>query len=201
MRLLRKSLVIMLILGLIFGQIAMAAPKQEGSGKDDKGQAVKVSDDSMKGTDDSMKGYTWMQEKKVILGNQVVNTTLPPVIKDGRTLIPVRAVTEAMQAKVEWNPTTSVVTITNMAGNIVIKFYLDPKDMGKVTVSENGVTTIVTPDSKSGRINNSTYVPLRFIAETFGLKVDDSKSGISLNPGPVIVPKQVKYFAQADIPE
>lgn len=183
MKTLKKAMVWLLVVLMVVGQVVAATP---GKGK---------------GDDDSIKGFSWMNEKKVILGNTTLNLATPPVIKEGRTLIPVRAVVEALKAKVEWDGATGIVTVTNQQGNIVIKFYLKPTDQGKVTVTENGVTRIAVSDSKPGKINNSTYVPLRFIAETFGLKVDDSKSGIQLNQGPQIVPKQVKYYAEAEVPE
>lgn len=180
----RSVFALLVIVALIVVQLGFATPDPDDDG-----------------TDDSMKGFSWMKEKKVILGNQVLNTSLPPVIKEGRTLIPVRAVGEALKAKVYWNVALGLVTITNKEGTIVINLYLKPEDQGKVTVTENGVTSIVSPDAKSGRINNSTYVPLRFIAETLGIKVDDSKSGINLNPGAVIVPKKMKFYSASEIPE
>lgn len=182
----KKVSVWLLVVVIILGQIAFATP-----GKDQ-------SDD--KGDDDSIRGFSWMNEKKILLGSQTVTTDLPPVIKEGRTLIPVRAVAEALLAKVEWDGATGIVTVTNQEGTIVIKFYLRGADAGKVTVTENGVTRIATVDSRPGKINNRTYVPLRFIAETFGLKVDDSRDGVHLNQQPTLMPKEVKYFAQAEVP-
>lgn len=181
----KTALVWMLVLTLAFGQVVLAVP---GNDKKDKG-------------DDDIKGYQMMNDKKVILGNTAINLDMPPVIKEGRTLIPVRAVVQALKAKVEWDGATGIVTVTNQQGNIIIKFYLKPEDQGKVTVTDSSGTRIVPTDSKPGKINNSTYVPLRFIAETFGLKVDNGKNGINLSQGPMVVPKQVKYYAESEIPE
>jgi len=36
----------------------------------------------------------------------------PPIIVNGRTLVPIRAISESFGAEVEWNPETSTVTIT-----------------------------------------------------------------------------------------
>lgn len=46
------------------------------------------------------------EEKKVI------ELDLAPFIQDGRTLVPVRAAAEALDAKVEWDDTTRTVLIT-----------------------------------------------------------------------------------------
>lgn len=109
----------------------------------------------------------------VFVRGKDVKFDVPPVIKGGRTLIPVRAVVNALGAKVEWDEATRTVTIikevanteTNNTAQVVIKLQID--------------SAIATVDGKevqldcAAEINNSrTIVPLRFIAETFGLKVD-----------------------------
>lgn len=99
----------------------------------------------------------------VFVKGQDVKFDTPPVIKEGRTLIPVRAVTNALGAQVEWDPDTSTATITR--GDIVIVMDLKNK---VVTVNGEIVKLLVSPEIN----NNRTFVPLRFIAETFNLKVD-----------------------------
>ena len=87
----------------------------------------------------------------------------PPVIKEGRTLIPVRAITEGLGANVEWNAETQQVTITK--GEKVIILVI-----GSGTAVVNGEEIQI--DSKSEVLNGRTVVPLRFIIENFGLKVE-----------------------------
>ncbi len=87
----------------------------------------------------------------------------PPVIKEGRTLIPVRAITEGFGANVEWNAETQQVTITK--GEQVIILVI-----GSGTAVVNGEEILI--DSKSEILNGRTVVPLRFIIESFGLKVE-----------------------------
>lgn len=87
----------------------------------------------------------------------------PPVIKEGRTLIPVRAITEGFGANVEWNAETQQVTITK--GEKVIILVI-----GSGTAVVNGEEIQI--DSKSEILNGRTVVPLRFIIENFGLKVE-----------------------------
>ena len=94
----------------------------------------------------------------------------PPVIKEGRTLIPIRALTEGFGATVEWNAEDRVVTVSK--GDVVIVFQLSE---GKVFV--NGEETAI--DVPAQIMNNRTVVPLRFILERFNLKVDhDPETGI-----------------------
>lgn len=97
----------------------------------------------------------------------------PPVIKAGRTIIPVRAITKGFGAELDWDSETREVTITK--GDITIVLTIDSN-----TALVNG--TEVSLDSKAEIMNNRTYVPLRFILETFGLKVnwDDDTDTIEI---------------------
>ena len=94
-------------------------------------------------------------------GNAKFDT--PPVIKEGRTLIPVRAISEAMGATVEYDVLEKIVTITK--DDKVIVF-----DLVEGTSFVNEIETEV--DVTAEVMNNRTMVPLRFIAEQLGLTVE-----------------------------
>ncbi|RJQ31962.1 MAG: copper amine oxidase N-terminal domain-containing protein [Peptococcaceae bacterium] len=87
---------------------------------------------------------------------------VPPVIKEGRTLVPVRALTEALGATVDWNAETRVVTI--IKGDITVVLTIDD-EIAVVNGRE------VPLDVPAGIENSRTVVPLRFVSETFDLKV------------------------------
>jgi len=80
----------------------------------------------------------------------------PPIIKDGRTLLPLRAISEALKATVEWNEELQEITLTR--GDTVIKLTL-----GSSIAYINGqeITLDVSAESIAGR----TMVPGRFISE------------------------------------
>ncbi|MBR2476858.1 MAG: N-acetylmuramoyl-L-alanine amidase [Clostridia bacterium] len=89
---------------------------------------------------------------------------VPPVIEDGRTLVPVRAISESgMGAKVSWNGKLRQVKVTK--GDLEILLTIGEK---KVLV--NGKATELDVPAKL--INDRTMVPVRFISETFEYKVD-----------------------------
>ncbi|MZQ75500.1 MAG: hypothetical protein GT589_04995 [Peptoclostridium sp.] len=88
---------------------------------------------------------------------------VPPVIKEGRTLIPVRAILEGFGANVEWDAATKTVTITKDGTTIVL--MLEEK-----TATVNGQS--ISLDIPVEIMNNRTVVPLRFIAESMGLTVE-----------------------------
>lgn len=127
--------------------------------------------------DKMIRDFDFMDGKKIKVRHKNVNFDVNPVIKSGRTLIPVRAITEAMGADVNWDASESIVTITSADEKTVIKFYLDKDDKGLVTVNDIPKTI----DVKPGMINNRTFVPLRFIAETLGFNVTHDEKTKEIN--------------------
>lgn len=99
----------------------------------------------------------------VKVNGQLVNFDQPPTIIDGRTLVPVRAIFEALGASVEWNGETQ--TVTSKRGNTTVTLAIDSNKMQK-----NG--NAVTLDVPAQMINDRTLVPARAVAEAFGCDVD-----------------------------
>lgn len=86
----------------------------------------------------------------------------PPVIVDGRTLVPVRAIFEALGAEVEWDADTR--TATGTRGDTTVSVQID-----NTTAYVNGESRVL--DVPARLINNRTMVPARFISESFGCQV------------------------------
>ena len=94
----------------------------------------------------------------------------PPVIKNNRTLIPVRALTEGFGYKVEWNKEDQKATI--IKDKNIIELYLN----NKIAIV-NGKE--VELDVAAASYGDRTYVPLRFIIENLGLNIEhDPESGL-----------------------
>ena len=85
-----------------------------------------------------------------------------PVIENGRTLMPLRFIAEAMGATVAWDGTTGTATLT--AGDNVVVITL-----GSTTATVGGVAK--TLDVPAASRNGRTLLPVRFIAESFGAEV------------------------------
>lgn len=91
-----------------------------------------------------------------------------PEILEGRTLVPLRSIFEAMGATVEWDGDTR--TATAKRGNVNIKIQI-----GASEIYKNG--TAVAVDVPAQIVNDRTMVPARVIAEAFGADVQWNGNG------------------------
>ena len=106
------------------------------------------------------------EEEKTVITMQIGNTNVSvnekvftndvaPVIRNNRTLVPIRVVTETLGGTVDWNDTTKEVTLN-----------IDGKEI-KMTIGVILEKYGVAPEI----INDRTYVPIRFVAEELGADV------------------------------
>ena len=112
---------------------------------------------------ESNKNISVLPVENIISEDLNMKFDTPPVIKYGRTLIPVRAISEGLGADVKWNAEDKKVIITKDDVEIILSL----KD-GKAYV--NGEEKEI--DVPAEIMSNRTIVPLRFIAENLGLDVD-----------------------------
>jgi len=121
--------------------------------------------------------------ENILVKGVKVKFDTPPVIKNGRTLIPVKALSEAFGADVKWVAAERKVIITK--GDIQIVLTLDSN---KIYV--NGVEAKI--DVPACSLNGRTVVPLKFIVEQLGLTVNwhqdtkDIEIGSPTNPIPPV---------------
>ena len=108
-------------------------------------------------------GFNYVKPINVILnGEKLVFTDVAPFIVDGRTLVPLRAIFEALGAEIEWNDETK--TVTSKGGGVTVSFTI-----GSTELIRNG--EVVVLDVPSQIYESRTVVPVRAIAESFGAKV------------------------------
>ena len=86
----------------------------------------------------------------------------PPIIENGRTLVPLRVIFEALGAEVTWEDETQTVGATK--GDTVISLQIGSAEM-KIN------DTVKTLDVPAKLVNSRTLVPVRAVAEAFGCKV------------------------------
>ncbi|MFJ7983447.1 copper amine oxidase N-terminal domain-containing protein [Lysinibacillus xylanilyticus] len=106
----------------------------------------------------------------------VVTTDAAPEVKNNRTMVPLRVISENLGATVNW--TDSKVTLTNNKMQIT----LQPNSN---TVIKNGKTELL--DVKPYLKNNRLFVPIRFIAETFGCQVNYQNSTVTVDTAPLVM--------------
>jgi tetratricopeptide (TPR) repeat protein len=94
---------------------------------------------------------------KAFVNGEEPQFDVQPMIKDGRTLVPFRAIAEALKAKVLWNPEDRSVTVAKE--DITVKLIVGSKI---ATVNGNEVALDVTAQI----IENRLVVPLRFLGES-----------------------------------
>ncbi len=89
-----------------------------------------------------------------------------PLLRAGRTYVPLRAIFEAMGATVSWDADTQ--TVTAARGGTAVQLVIG---QSTVTVTEQGETRTAVTDAQSFLENGRTYVPVRFAAQAFGANV------------------------------
>lgn len=117
---------------------------------------------------------------KVVINGENLKMDQPPVLESDRTLVPMRAIFEALGAKVSWNNDTE--TATGVKNGKEIKITIN-----NTTAYVDGKA--VTLDVPARLINDRTLVPVRFISESLGQKVDwdnDTETVIITTPGMVL---------------
>lgn len=101
-------------------------------------------------------------EINVMLNGEWLAFEQPPVILNGSTLVPMRAIFEKLEAEVKWHAQTKTITATKQ--NINISLTLDKK-----SAVINGKT--ISLDTPPKLIGGHTMVPLRFVSESLGAEV------------------------------
>ena len=100
----------------------------------------------------------------ILVNGKEVKTDSPAFIKDGRTMVPVRFISEALGLKVGWDQKTRTVTVGEGASSMKLTIG------SKAIVRADGKKTAIDVAAmiKGGR----TMVPIRAIGELSGAKVD-----------------------------
>ena len=123
-------------------------------------------------------------EITVIVNGSKVESDVPATIVDGRTLLPVRAIFEALGMVVSWNGETQTAkgvgydyTVMMTIGSPVVKFYL-ATDVAEGDEADLEIEADVPPQIIDGR----TFVPVRALAEALESRVewDDAKKTVTI---------------------
>lgn len=147
------AITIMVMLGQVTGSSAVVTSVNMG-----RTQEITM---AMTGTQETV---AWAPDDvKVIVDGQVLAfPDQKPIIKDGRTLLPIKHVSVALGAEVEWIGDLSKVVIR---GSNTIELILGQK-LAKVG------DKVITLDVPAQALNGRTMVPLKFVSVALGAEVN-----------------------------
>ncbi|ADI02694.1 stalk domain-containing protein [Syntrophothermus lipocalidus] len=117
------------------------------------------------------------QKIPVLIDGLPVTFDVQPVIQNGRTLVPFRAIAEALNVKVTWDGTTQTISATD--GKTSIRLQI-----GNKTAYRNNSPILL--DVPPQILNGRTMIPLRFFSEALNCKVDwdNSINGVRITSPP-----------------
>jgi hypothetical protein len=101
--------------------------------------------------------------ERIFVHQKRVQFDVPPVIENGRTLVPIRMVAQELGAEVEWLNETQEVIITKDGKRIVLT-------LGSKNVTVDGVKSTIDVPAKA--VDGRTLVPIRFISENMSIPVE-----------------------------
>lgn len=109
-------------------------------------------------------------EIKLVAFGSRVECDQPPVVVEGRTLVPLRAAAEAVGAEVNWNGETKTVHIKSSSSRLQLTIGAD--QMALINEAENNSVSLIPLDVSAQIINDRTMLPVRAVAEGLKLNVD-----------------------------
>ncbi|MGM1049336.1 MAG: copper amine oxidase N-terminal domain-containing protein [Bacillota bacterium] len=98
----------------------------------------------------------------ILIDGVRLTTSQAPVMIQGRVMLPMRAIFEALDAKVKWNQKTQTVTAVRDNTKIVLKI-----NSKTATINNKSVRL----DVPAKNLKGATMVPVRFVSESLGEKV------------------------------
>ena len=102
-------------------------------------------------------------EVKVVINGFRQEYEASPIIQNGRVLVPLRGIFEDLGASVEWEPTTKTIKASKGKTKLDIQ-------IGSKTARINGQS--IGLDAEPIIIDGRTRIPLRFVSESLGAKVE-----------------------------
>lgn len=103
------------------------------------------------------------EEIAVLFNGSYMQFDVPPVLINDRTMVPMRAIFEALGCFVSWNDAAQAAIGTRNGTTVILTIGAD-------TAKVDGVQ--VPLDAPAALINDRTMIPLRFVSEALGAQVD-----------------------------
>lgn len=104
---------------------------------------------------------------RIIIDGNEISTLQAPVIYNGRTLVPLRAVAEYLNCNVDWDQENKVITL--IRGDKIIELQINNT---LITVTDSKNAYEILTETPAVIVNNTTMVPIRAVAEIFEAGVE-----------------------------
>ncbi len=123
---------------------------------DDAGNSTSWSKTVQLVLQETVKVIMWIGQPQAYVNGESVYLKVPPTIKNGRTFVPVRFVSESLRSEVKWDGDTRSVTVVGPNHTCIVM-------IDQTTAFLDGA--LLKLDAAPFIQNDTTLVPLRFIAQ------------------------------------
>jgi len=124
----------------------------------------------------------------IYVDQELLASDQAPIIRENRVLVPMRAIFEALGARVDWEAQSKTIIATKGDQRIVLvaeqkearKQWDNVNDDFKQATYDNPIVSDVPPLFEENRV----FVPLRFVAQAFGAEVawDNAQKQVRIQP-------------------
>ena len=111
----------------------------------------------------SVAAYAWATVPIIVLDGVELRSVVAPYQTQGRTMVPLRVISENMHAVVDWDPETKRVTVKQDGKTVILT-------LGSDQAMVNGEVHLL--DVPATSVSGRTFVPLRFVSEMLACTVD-----------------------------
>lgn len=119
---------------------------------------------------------TYAASIQIKIDGVVISADVMPEVKNDRTMVPLRVISEKLGASVNWSNSEIMLHKNDM--KIILHLNSNEAEI-------NG--ELVHLDAKPYLKDNRVYVPIRFIAETFDCKVNFNDNTVMINTEPLYI--------------
>lgn len=117
----------------------------------------------------------------IFVDHSWVYTDQEAIVESGRTLVPVRAISETFGYVVDYDRKTQSIILQNEEK--IIYLTINSKDVVVNRFDDGKAPKTIVLDVPARIINGRTFIPLRFIAETIGADVSWNQDNRTINIG------------------
>jgi len=112
--------------------------------------------------------YNGFTIARLVIDGREIASDVPPIIMDGRTLVPIRVISESLGADVIWDGTTYTVTVESKRSSTEQRdgFYLTDRNLGLMTAFVELSDRVGTQSARAGHKFMTVMLVLKNFSQT-----------------------------------